>query len=257
MSEQNEAPDEVVEMEVLASGEGELEVRDISELGISEHDAMTAALLGLLDTVIETHKGIQVFLGRRRIVEGLVEDMAALAAHQKTARIQDDRTSLSMYVQLELAALVTKLEEQVDIYEKSSPKTKRLVASEAREAADSVGLLCRSLRKGLLSVELTGDIVEDDDDECTAEHLDNAFKRLAVAMRRLSKLRSGWAKRTLRKRSPKSVALLQARRQQRIRELDKARLDVEAGRISPMEGAAIQFRKVLLEQPDDGIKEAG
>ena len=50
------------------------------------------------------------------------------------------------------------------------------------------------------------------------------------------------------------VALLQARAAQRVRELEKARLDVLEGRITPEEGAAVQFRRQLEAQSEEVVQ---
>ena len=249
-----EERDEFVDMGVLASGEGDLEVSSVAELGMSEHDALTAALLFLSENIRGAFRQVETFMSRRQMVEGLSEDKAALVAHQTSTQRQDDKASIALYVQLELAALVDQLEDAVAIFNQSSKDVRRKVAYEAKEAVHSVTGLCDGLRRGILAMELTGKIEVDDEREDAVKTMETAFRLMNGTVRRLRILRATWARRTLKRKAPKMVALLQARAAQRVRELEKARLDVLEGRITPEEGAAVQFRRQLEAQSEEVVQ---
>lgn len=233
---------------VIASGEGNIEIEDIKNLGLEEHIAVEAAMFFMVDDAKATYKRIMDFFERRKMVESLVEDWDHFVRHTSPggSRKEEDSVSICSFVKAEMFGINHRVDDLINIYRELPPKQAKKVSSEARRASMVLNNFTDSLCLGILSLEMTGEPSKDDQDEVLCEAMEDAYQGLSRLIDSISKLRVAWGKRQLRRINPKMVARLQAMSIERVNRIAKAKADFEAGKITREEAMVAQYQGVEL-----------
>lgn len=236
---------------VVARGEGELVIDDISKLGLKEGEAVEAAMFFVADDLKAVYKRVMDFGERRAMVESLVDDEDHFAKHTSQPKREEDGISICSFVKGEAFQLHGRLDDLLAIAQELPPKELKRISPEGHRARMALDSLHKALLLGILSVEMTGKPAEDDNDDIACDILEATYFVLDKTIMRLSKLRADWGRRVLRKRSPKLVAKLEAMSAQRVRNIAKAKADFEAGKISREEAMLAQYQGVELVTKDE------
>lgn len=231
-------------------GSGELVVESLDELGLKRDDAVIAAMFYLADEIGELGKRMNDFVARRAMVEGLVEDMAALVAHQANAKRPSDKQSVVGYTAGELLEFAAKADVVLSMYDKLPRRRISGPTMAPLTVALAMRVTLRVIRANCSGLDVNGSVTDDND-----EHLvglvgaaTRALFRLEWTMRRH---RSDWAKETLGKNAGPIMETLAKARKERLAELEEVMNAVREGRMSREEGAKEQYQILMKKTTID------
>lgn len=225
---------------------------DIKDLGITDLEAVTAAIFGFGDHLRESMVAINEFSRRREFVMSNFDTLEQLDEHQSKSRNPLDSVSCVAFYVGQAASVGKAIDDLVEIVRALDLRTR--LTGHPRSAFLRLERLHGFIRDRILPIRVENIISKDDENEEFADAIDGFMRLMVETATIVRKRRLAWSQAVVR-RDKRALALMKMAATERKRFLERVRKAYEEGRLTQTEAQnAVAGAKLMLVETERGAE---